>query len=212
MENLDSQLHCCSVELIALKPPISELPVIWDNKHLLFKPFLVRCSFTCRGKHLNWYRTLSILWTISIQKGSKNTNWRGCGCTPIGSGHEQSYRQCQHQTPLDQVSWTFSVSQQCFPCLGFPVRLSPASGSLSLQWQSQWARCPALLPGPTRSCKRSSPDGHPEPAMEWSGGGGQPRLFGRRVYVSTDAAQITVARRARSQVESPSFLLSVLVF
>lgn len=89
---------------------------------------------------------------------------------------------------------------------------SPASGSLSLQWQSQWARCPALLPGPTRSCKRSSPDGHPEPAMKWSDGGGQPRLFGGGVYVSTDAAQITVARRARSQVESPSFLLSVLVF
>lgn len=136
MESPDSQLHCCSVELIALKPPISELPVIWDNKHLLFKPFLVRCSFTCRGKHLNWYRTLSILWTISIQKGSKNTNWWGCGCTRIGSGHEKSYRRCQRQTPLDQVSWTSSGSQQRFSCLGFPVRLSPRGEPLQLQAHS----------------------------------------------------------------------------
>lgn len=47
-------------------------------------------------------------------------------------------------------------------------------------------RCPALLPGPTRSCKRNSPDGHPEPDMEWSDGGGQPRLFGHGVYVFAD--------------------------
>lgn len=98
----------------------------------------------------------------------------------------------------------FSISQQCFPLFWLPCQAlstwqaSPASGSLPLQWQSQWERCPPLLPGSTRSCRINSPNGHPEPDMEWSDGGCQPRLFGHRVYFFADVTQITVARRARS--------------
>lgn len=141
MGSPDSWLHCCFVELIAPKLPISGLPVTWDNKHPLFKPFLVRCSFTCRGKHLNWYRTLSIQWTKSIQNDSKKTDI-GVG----GVAHPLA-----HGTKKPTGSASFRLRWIKSPGLRFspfstvlPFLLASLSGGLSPHgktWQLQ-ACCP----------------------------------------------------------------------
>lgn len=110
--------------------------VIWDNKHLLFKPLLVRSSSTCRGKHLNWYRTLSIPWTKSAQKGSKETDWWGSVVAhPLAQGMKKATGRASFR-----LNWIKSPGHPFSPflnsvslCFGFTVRLSPHGKPLQLQ-------------------------------------------------------------------------------
>ena len=123
---LDCMLFCWvdSPETTCLRAAI-----IWDNKHLLFKLLLVRSSFTCRGKHLNWYRTLSIPCTKSVQKGSKKTDWWGSVVAhPLAQGMKKAAGSASFR-----LNWTKSPGLRFLHFSAvFPFVLASPSGSLPM--------------------------------------------------------------------------------